>query len=126
MGGGRGSLGQGLDGLVQLVQGRGRRRIVLLEQGFAGLAGRAQLRHATVAGGAMQPVDPLEQSGAVVVVAGLANRLAARRSPSSGSSTLNWPSCGARLMLASDWPRLSPVHFSTTWANCCSSIGLVR
>ncbi|VFT59779.1 Uncharacterised protein [Pseudomonas aeruginosa] len=33
-GGGRGSVGQGLDGLVQLVQGRGRRRIVLLEQGF--------------------------------------------------------------------------------------------
>ena len=27
----------------------------------------------------MRPVDPLEQSGAVVVVAGLANRLAVRR-----------------------------------------------
>jgi hypothetical protein len=61
--------GQAIDRPVEFFESAKGPRVLLLEQGFAALAGGAQLWHAAIAGGAVQAMDAFDQG--IVVVASL-------------------------------------------------------
>jgi hypothetical protein len=67
---------QAIDRPVELVQCHAGFRILLLEQGFAALAGRPQLRYAAVTRRAMQAMDPFDQGVVVVALLSEANGFA--------------------------------------------------